>query len=213
LDPAVPRRRRLGWLAGGIALAVLLGALAGLPFGDWPGIVRGAREMTAWAINSPLAALQWLGRMPATGRTWLRIGLGLAALGLAAAVRPRPDPRTPDGAAAWTVLALLAYLLVASPPFWPWYALWPLFFSLLLTGSRWAWLQRPAGWFAAAAFLYYPLLYLEGHIRASHDPVFQALYTLLSRGPALACLLAGLRVSRPEMPDGAGAGERPCNFS
>jgi hypothetical protein len=81
--------------------------------------------------------------------------------------------------------------------FWPWYALWPLCFALLLTGTPWERLVRVAAVFAAASFLYYPLLFLVGHIQASHDTAFQAWYAVLSHGPALALLAAGLRERAP----------------
>jgi hypothetical protein len=137
--------------------------------------------------------------LPAGGAPalWLKIALAPAALALLLAARPKPDPRTHDGAAAWVVLVLLAYLLVASPVFWPWYALWPVFFAQLLTGTPWERLGRVAAVFAAASFLYYPLLFLVGHIQASHDTVFQAWYAVLSHGPALALLAAGLRERAP----------------
>ena len=143
--------------------------------------------------NSILLAIRDIVPGAADRTGWIQAALGLAALALLLAVRPKPDPRTHDGAAAWVVLTLLVYLLLASPVFWPWYAIWPLVFSLLLADTRWAWLERVAGVFAATAFLYYPLLFIVGHIRFRHDPVMEALYALLAHAPALAVLVAGLR--------------------
>ncbi|HQO26795.1 MAG TPA: hypothetical protein PLK89_13870 [Acidobacteriota bacterium] len=192
-DAGQPLRRRLARLVGGAAIALAAGATASQPFGRLPELLVGGFLQIGWEANSLLLALRNL--IPETvGRTgWIQAALGLAALALLLAVRPKPDPRTHDGAAAWVVLALLAYLLLASPVFWPWYAIWPLVFSFLLTDTRWVWLGRVAEVFAATAFLYYPLLFIVGQIQFRHDPVMEALYALLAHAPALAVMVAGLR--------------------
>jgi len=192
-DAGQPLRRRLARLVGGAAIALAAGATASQPFGRLPELLVGGFLQIGWEANSLLLALRNL--IPETvGRTgWIQAALGLVALALLLAVRPKPDPRTHDGAAAWVVLALLAYLLLASPVFWPWYAIWPLVFSFLLTDTRWVWLGRVAEVFAATAFLYYPLLFIVGQIQFRHDPVMEALYALLAHAPALAVMVAGLR--------------------
>lgn len=196
-EPGLSGTRRFGRLAGGAAVVLGVGAAAGWPFGHWQELVAGGLRQAAWAINSPLVVLRQM--LPSDGppAVWLKAALALAALALLLAARPKPDPRTHDGAAAWTVLILLAYLLVASPVFWPWYSLWPLFFAQLLADTHWSRLGRVAAVFAAASFLYYPLLFLVGHIQASYDTAFQAWYAVLSHGPALALLAVGLRERAP----------------
>ena len=189
--------RRLGRLAGGAAVTLAVGVAAGWPFGNLADLVVGGMRQATWAVNSPLITLWKILPGSAGHADWIKAALALTTLALLLAVRPKPDPRTHDGAVAWIVLALLAYLLVASPVFWPWYTLWPLFFSGLLINTRWEWLGRVAGVFVATSFLYYPLLFIVGHLQAGHDLVYQALYAVLSHGPALALLAAGLRLRTP----------------
>ncbi len=192
-DSGLPVRRRIGRVAGGAAVVLAAGVAAGWPFGSLPGLLGGGIRQAGWAANSLHVASQHILPGGAGHTNWIHAALGLAAVALLLAVRPKPDPRTHDGAAAWVVLALLAYLLLASPLFWPWYAVWPLVFSQLLTDTRWAWLERVAGVFAATAFLYYPLLFIVGHVQFRHDPLMETLYALLAHVPALAVMLAGLR--------------------
>ncbi|NLI47512.1 MAG: hypothetical protein GX414_10450 [Acidobacteria bacterium] len=192
-DAVQPLPRRLARMAGGAAIVLAAGIAASQPFGRLPELLVGVIHQAGWTANSILLATRNILPGTANHTGWIRAALGLAALALLLAVRPKPDPRTHDGAAAWVVLALLAYLLLVSPVFWPWYAIWPLVISLLLTDTRWAWLERVAGVFAATAFLYYPLLFIVGQIRFRHDPVMEALYALLAHVPALAVMVAGLR--------------------
>ncbi len=125
LDSGLPVRRRIGRVAGGAAVVL---AAASPPAGRSaapPGLLGGGIRTGGWAANLLHVASQHILPGGAGHTNWIHAALGPAAVALLLAVRPKPDPRTHDGAAAWVVLALLAYLLLASPLFWPWYAVWP----------------------------------------------------------------------------------------
>jgi|GEM_PF-1021239 len=180
LDRRRPLRHRLGLAGGVFGLWLLVGTAATMPFDGWGGLWRGLQLQFGWLYNSwPVLLLQLCpalsGRLPL-----VKLGL-LAAAALSLLLAPR-RPRLDNlpGALAWTVAGQLAFLLLARPLFFPWYALWPLLFALPLLGTRWAGLFQAAWALAALSALYYPLQYTVGHIQASFDQAFQSGYLLLS---------------------------------
>jgi hypothetical protein len=178
-EPGQTAARRIGLLAGGAAVVLAMGAATGWPFATGRADPRRARRLPGQNSPRPPSAAGRCGfdhlRKPVRG-----------SRPCAAAGRPSEPDRT-CGAAAWTVLILLP--IAGGQP-------------RVLALAR-AWLQVcPTDGHAlehlgchvfGASFLYYPLLFVVGHLQASHDTVFQAWYAVLSHGPALVLLAAGLR--------------------
>jgi alpha-1,6-mannosyltransferase len=180
LDGTVPLRRRLAALGAGAGIAAALGAAAGAPFAGWEAILGGAARLNGWPFNSPAVLAHAVG----AGGAATALSAALLA-GAAAALwfgRPAASPRTMAGALEWAAAGCLAYLLVASPVYWPWYALWPYLFTLA-SGRRT--LLAPCRLLVWLSFAHYPLLYVVGHLQASFDREFQLLYVALTRVPVL----------------------------
>lgn len=185
-------RQRWGDLLTLIIWPAAIGAAGALVFHFDAGIWKGFVNQAAWTMNSPLTAVRfWLRPAPAT-LGWYRLGLLLAGGGLLLAccrrLRPRPRLDDPEGALAIMVAGMLAFLLLASASFWPWYSLWPLVFSFLLLPGKHHALQEVAESFAWLSFTYYAFVYLTGPIEASSDLQFQTWYCLITRIPPLLLL-------------------------
>ena len=180
LARSLPARRRLGSMAGLAGLWVLAGTFATWPFQGYEPLLRGLQRQFTWLFNSwPVLLIQLF---PDASRNLALVKLlllaGAALLLLLSPRKPRLDDLS--GALAWSVAGQLVFLLVASPLFFPWYALWPLLFALPLLESRYSGLF-PAAWsLAALSALFYPLQYTVGHLQASFDRTFQCGYLLLS---------------------------------
>lgn len=181
-----------------VPLAVAgVGALSLPVFGTWRPILDNLAIQAGWRINSLYSAFGLIWPVLNDHSRWLQVGL--LGLTLVAVWRLIPVVRLhePRDVMALTGLLTLVYLLVGSPVFWPWYALWPLFFMLTAGPAGWGswrWLSGVVRFFAAMAFLYYPLVYLVGHVWASFDLRFQALYAALVQGVTLVMLLLPARI-------------------
>ena len=146
-------RRSLDYTAGALAIMAPLSWLLYAPLGGWATLPRMLRERTLFLANSLADLLyRWLqeqqGWVEPAARQLAILGatalfcvlaglLLLLLLDLRTLLRPHAAP--PADALLWrcSIAIFIAYLLVGSFWFMPWYALWALALAALLPASRW----------------------------------------------------------------------------
>lgn len=187
-DAIRSRRGKIMWLLGAVALFVLIGGISLAPFPAAGAILGGPLTMARWLINSLHLTLALILPSGLAHLALIRVLLALLAGLCLLWVGPALSGRNLPAACAWIVLIMLVFLNLGASVYWPWYSLWPLFFSIPLLPTRWKPLYTISAVFAGLSFLYYPLLLLTGHVHAGFDLKFQALYAVIAHVPPLILL-------------------------